>query len=141
MITEIGNLSSPGSITTGPDHNVWFASSISPVVGRITPDRQCYHFFPRLEYLIKSGPAGDNDLLFTEPSVNRIATITTSGIVTEAPAIPRSAPTGITPELVAGSGSWALATTESIRTLLQKIGWPAKPRAPPQPRQPLAACM
>ena len=56
-ITEIGNLSSPGSITAGPDHNIWFASSIAPVVGRITPTGSVT-LFPTPEDLIKSGVAG-----------------------------------------------------------------------------------
>jgi hypothetical protein len=54
------------------------------------------HLFPTPEvpYQIRCGRG--NDLLFTEPRANRIATLTTSGIVTESPAISRSAPTGIT---------------------------------------------
>ena len=94
MITEIGNLSSPGSITTGPDHNIWFASSLAPVVGGSLRPAVSSFPTPEVPYQIRCGRG--NDLLFTEPRVNRIATITTSGVVTESRAISRSAPTGIT---------------------------------------------
>jgi hypothetical protein len=64
-------------------------------VWRITPTGSVTLFpTPEVPYQIRCGRG--NDLLFTEPRTNRIATITTSGILTESPAISRSAPTGIT---------------------------------------------
>jgi hypothetical protein len=53
-------------------------------------------------------PGNSNNLLFTEFSANKIASITTDGVVTESAEFVRSAPTGIT----AGGGSlvWFLGT-------------------------------
>ena len=55
-------------------------------------------------------PGNQNNLLFTEFSENKIASITTSGVVTESPVFIHSSPTGITAGV--GSKVWFLGTSD-----------------------------
>jgi virginiamycin B lyase len=97
VITEFGNgdLESPRSITDGPDGNVWFTLSFTPLIGRITPTGDIT-LFPLPTHAEQIARGHDNTLLFTEFGLNKIAQITTDGIVTESPEFRNSEPTGIT---------------------------------------------
>jgi streptogramin lyase len=95
VITEFTGVDSPGSITAGPDGNIWIGSAFTPGIARVTPTLEITLFpTPATPTIIRPGN-GDN-LLFTEESANKIASITTSGIVTESTEFVRSAPVGIT---------------------------------------------
>ena len=107
VITEFTGVDSPGSITAGPDGNIWIASAFTPMIARVTPDVQITFFpTPAQPFIIR--PGHDSTLVFTEFSANKIASITTTGIVTESMEFPGSSPTGIT----AGTGHdvWFLGT-------------------------------
>lgn len=98
VITEFGSgLSSPSQITDGPDGNVWFTLRFTPTpqIGRITPAGD-FTFFttPSPPEVITRGVG--NTLYFSEFAANRIAQITTDGVVTESPEVRFSEPTGIT---------------------------------------------
>ncbi|MBA3961020.1 MAG: Virginiamycin B lyase [Chthoniobacterales bacterium] len=106
VITEFGNggLASPRSITDGPDGNVWFTLS-NPQIGKITPAGVVTFFAtPTNAEDIARGPG--NTLLFTEFGFNKIASITTSGVVTESQEFRNSEPTGITAGV--GHTAWFL---------------------------------
>lgn len=95
-ITEFGSgLSLPFSITDGPDGNVWFTQRFLPEIGRITPAGEVT-FFPVPNNPEQIAHGQGNTLLFSEFGANRIARITTHGIVTESPEFRFSQPTGIT---------------------------------------------
>jgi virginiamycin B lyase len=96
VITEFGhNLGGVYSITDGPDGNVWFTLRFSPTIGRITPTGDITLFpTPSSPEQITRGVG--NTLYFTEFGANRIAKITTAGVVTESQEFLRSGPTGIT---------------------------------------------
>jgi virginiamycin B lyase len=94
VITEFGSgLSLPFSIATGPDGNVWFTQRFVQEIGKITPAGQ-FTFYPTPS-AEQIAPGNDRTLLFTEFGGNRVAKITTDGVVTESPEIPGSGPTGI----------------------------------------------
>ena len=95
VITEFTGVNSPTSIAAGPDGNLWIASAFTPQIARVTPTLDITIFAtPATPTMIRPGNA--NNLLFTEFSANKIASITTAGIVTESQEILNSAPTGIT---------------------------------------------
>jgi virginiamycin B lyase len=102
IITEFGNnLGGVYTITDGPDGNVWFTLRFTPMVGRITPAGDITLFpTPNSPENITRGPA--NLLYFTEFGVNRIAKMTTAGVVTESEEFLHSGPTGITAGLRRG---------------------------------------
>ena len=82
-------------IVAGPDGNLWIASAFTPQVARVTPALNITIFpTPATPTIIRPGNA--NNLLFTEFSANKIASITTDGVVTESPEFVGSAPVGIT---------------------------------------------
>jgi virginiamycin B lyase len=95
LITEFTGISAPTSIAAGPDGNLWIASAFTPQVARVTPTLDITIFpTPATPTMIRPGNA--NNLLFTEFSANKIASITTAGVVTESQEFINSAPTGIT---------------------------------------------
>ena len=95
VITEFTGVDSPSSITAGPDGNIWISSAFVAEVARVTPSVDIT-IFPIPSQADQIRPGNQNNLLFTEFSANRIASITTNGVVTESAEFPRSAPTGIT---------------------------------------------
>ena len=96
VITEFTGVSAPTSIAAGPDGNLWIASAFTPQVARVTPALNITIFpTPATPTIIRPGNAADN-LLFTEFSANKIASITTNGVVTESVEFVQSAPVGIT---------------------------------------------
>ena len=96
VITEFTGVSSPTSITAGPDGNIWIASAFVPQVARVNPATIDITLFstPSNPTIIRPGNA--NNLLFTEFSANRFASITTDGTISESMEFLNSAPTGIT---------------------------------------------
>jgi streptogramin lyase len=95
VITEFTGVDSPGSIAAGPDGNIWIASAFTPEIARVTPALQITLFpTPNQPFIIR--PGNGNNLLFTEFSANKIASITTSGVVSESAEFVHSAPAGIT---------------------------------------------
>lgn len=95
-ITEMASgLDNPRQIVAGPDGNLWFTLAFALQIGKITPAGvvTLYPIPSRAEGLARG--RGDT-LLFTEFAVNKIATITTDGIVTESREFRNSQPTGIT---------------------------------------------
>jgi len=95
IITEFGSgLSLPFSIASGPDGNIWFTQRFGLQLGKITPTGQ-FTFYPIPNSAEQITPGPGNTLLFTEFGNNRIAKITTNGVVTESLEIPNSGPTGI----------------------------------------------
>jgi streptogramin lyase len=72
----------PGSITAGPDGNLWFTASFG--IGRITPDGIVTEFSAGISGGVTSIAAGpDGNLWFTEPYIDRIGRITPDGVATE----------------------------------------------------------
>lgn len=95
VVTEFTGVSAPTSIAAGPDGNLWIASAFTPQVARVTPALNITIFpTPATPTIIRPGNA--NNLLFTEFSANKIASITTDGVVTESMEFVGSAPVGIT---------------------------------------------
>jgi virginiamycin B lyase len=95
VITEFTGVSAPTSIAAGPDGNLWIASAFTPQIARVTPALNITIFpTPATPTIIRPGNA--NNLLFTEFSANKIASITTDGVVTESMEFVGSAPVGIT---------------------------------------------
>jgi virginiamycin B lyase len=95
VITEFTGVSAPTSIAAGPDGNLWIASAFTPQVARVTPTLAITIFpTPAIPTIIRPGNA--NNLLFTEFGANKIASITTDGVVTESLEFAGSAPVGIT---------------------------------------------
>jgi virginiamycin B lyase len=95
VITEFTGIDSPSSIAAGPDGNIWISSAFIPQISRVTPSLQITTF-PTPSNVDIIRPGNGNYLLFTEFSANKIASITTDGVVVESPEFPGSAPTGIT---------------------------------------------
>ena len=95
VITEFGSgLTLPFSITNGPDGNVWFTQRFTQQIGKITPTGQfTFYTIPGTAEQITRGPG--NTLLYTNFGGNKVAKITTDGVVTESPEIRDSGPTGI----------------------------------------------
>jgi virginiamycin B lyase len=94
-ITEFTGVDSPSSITAGPDGNIWITSAFTAEVARVTPALDIT-IFPIPSQADQIRPGNQNNLLFTEFSANKIASITTDGVVTESAEFPGSSPTGIT---------------------------------------------
>jgi streptogramin lyase len=96
-ITELDEpVDLPSHITTGPDGNIWFTEAVSQRIGKITPGDQ-FTFYPTdLHTLGKITPGFGQALLFTSFGDNKVAEITTEGVITSTRAIPDSQPTGIT---------------------------------------------
>src|SRR5436309_2532143 len=93
IITEFGSsLSLPFSIASGPDGNIWFTQRFGLLIGKITPTGQ-FTFYPIPNTAEQITPGHGNGLLFTEFGSNRVAKISTDGVVTESPEIPNSGPT------------------------------------------------
>ncbi len=118
VITEmVSGLEDPREIVTGADGNLWFTLAFTLQIGKMTTGGQVtlYPIPSRAEGLAR-GPG--NNLLFTEFGANKIAAITTDGVVTESKEFRNSQPTGIT----AGSkrrrlGFWDSATKRSTSRL------------------------
>jgi len=96
VITEFTSLSAPGSIAAGPDGNLCITSAFSPQVARVNPTTLATTIFPIPSPASNIRPGNRNNLLFTEFAVNKIASITTDGVVTESVEFVHSEPTGIT---------------------------------------------
>ena len=95
VITEvISGLDSPRSIVVGPDGDLWFNPAFAAELGRLTVAGQLT-FYPIPARAENIAPGQDNTLLFTEFGLNKIATITVGGVVTESAEFPHSQPTGI----------------------------------------------
>ena len=95
VITEFGRgLSLPSSIAAGPDGNVWFTERFKQRIGKITPagDFTFYQTPGSPEQVV---PGHGNSLLFTEFGSNKVAQITTNGVITELVEFRGSGPTGI----------------------------------------------
>ncbi len=98
-------MDSPRSITDGPDGNVWFTLSFTAEIGRITPAGDIT-FFSTPTHSEQIARGHGNTLLFTEFGLNKIAQMTTDGVVTESKEFRFSEPTGITAG--AGKSIWFL---------------------------------
>ncbi len=96
VITEFTGLSAPGSIAAGPDGNLWITSAFLPQVTRVNPTTLATTTFPIPSPATNIRPGNSNNLLFTEFAANKIASITTDGVVTESAEFVHSEPTGIT---------------------------------------------
>ena len=96
VITEFTGLNAPGSIAAGPDGNLWITSAFSPQLARVNPTTLATTIFPIPSPATNIRPGNRNNLLFTEFAANKIASITTDGLVTESAEFVHSAPTGIT---------------------------------------------
>ena len=95
IITEVASgLENPREIVAGPDGNLWFTLAFTLQIGKMTTsgDITIYPIPSRAEDLAR-GPG--NTLLFTEFGANKIAAITTDGVVTESEEFRNSQPTGI----------------------------------------------
>ena len=102
-ITEfpISSGNGPGSITSGPDGNLWFTAGPAGSIGRITPDGVVTEFpVPTPDVVpaaIVAGP--DGNLWFTEQFIHtfggKIGRITTAGEITEFPTAGDGYPLGI----------------------------------------------
>ena len=107
VITEFTGVDSPSSIALGPDGNIWISSAFVPQIARVSPALEITLFpTPATPTIIR--PGNDNNLLFTEFSANKIASITTDGVVTESDEFVHSFPVGV----AAGRGNktWFLGT-------------------------------
>jgi virginiamycin B lyase len=91
--------SAPGTITTGPDGNLWFTEETGDKIGMITPTGTITEYTVPTSGAqplgITAGP--DGNLWFTEGDGDKIGEISTTGTITEYP-IPTSGadPIGIT---------------------------------------------
>lgn len=96
VITEVASgLADPRSIVLGPDGNLWTNLAFDPFLARITPTGEITLFpIPSRAEALALG--NQNNFLITEFASNRIAQVTTEGVVTESREFPRSQPTGIT---------------------------------------------
>ena len=106
-INEFTGVDSPSSIAAGPDGNIWISSAFNQQIARVTPALNITIFpTPSTPTIIR--PGNNNNLLFTEFGANKIASITTDGVVTESAEFVHSSPVGIT----AGHGNqvWFLGT-------------------------------
>ena len=106
IITEFTGVTAPGSIAAGPDGNLWITSAFISEIARVNPTTVAITTFPTPSTPTIIRPGNRNNLLFTEFSANKIASITIDGVVTESQEFPRSAPTGITAGV--GSRVWFL---------------------------------
>ena len=107
VITEFTGVDSPSSIAAGPDGNIWIASAFTATIARVTPTLDITIFpTPSAPTIIRPGNA--NNLLFTEESANKIASITTDGVVTESAEFVHSSPIGITAGV--GRQAWFVGT-------------------------------
>jgi streptogramin lyase len=95
VITEFTGVNSPTSIAAGPDGNIWIASAFVPQIARVNPTTIDITIFPTPATPTMIRPGNANNLLFTEFSANKIASITTNGVVTESQEFLNSAPEGI----------------------------------------------
>src|ERR1044071_1435840 len=95
VITEFTGLEAPSTIAAGPDGNLWITSAFTPEIARVPPSLNITIFpTPATPTMIR--PGNSNNLLFTEFSANKIASITTDGVVTQSQEFVGSAPEGIT---------------------------------------------
>jgi streptogramin lyase len=86
-----GTTQRPAGITSGPDGNLWFTQqgvSGGDAIGRISTDGTGITSFPTptpngLPMRIVAGP--DDNLWFTQRMANKVARITTAGVITEYP--------------------------------------------------------
>jgi virginiamycin B lyase len=85
-----------GSMTVGPDGNVWVPELAADMIARVTESGAVTEFAVPTAgaqpYLITPGP--DGNLWFTENNFNTIGRVTTAGVVTEFPLPP---PLGTSP--------------------------------------------
>lgn len=99
VITEFAGVGNPGSIAAGPDGNIWISDAFSPEITRVIPvgsNQIDITVFPTPSTPTMIRPGNANNLLFTEFSANKIASIKPNGVVTESAEFIHSAPTGIT---------------------------------------------
>jgi virginiamycin B lyase len=96
VITEFSGLTAPGSIAAGPDGNLWISSAFIPQIARVNPTTIDITIFPTPATPTIIRPGSANNLLFTEFSTNKIASMTTDGVVSESKEFVGSAPVGIT---------------------------------------------
>ncbi|HEV3162701.1 MAG TPA: hypothetical protein VGZ22_01575, partial [Isosphaeraceae bacterium] len=87
-----------GTITPGPDGNMWFTELFGSKIGRITPTGDITEFQTPAEFglglnAITTGP--DGNLWFTDPYASKIGRMTTTGVVTEFPLDPKILPVSI----------------------------------------------
>lgn len=77
----------PGSITQGPDGNLWFTETAANKIAKITPLGSITEYVLPTEDSrpngIVQGP--DGNLWFTEPGSNKIGKVTPTGAITEYP--------------------------------------------------------
>ncbi len=79
-----------GSITAGPDGNLWFEETSVDQVGRLNPATGVITEYALSQFALYEAPAfggisagPDGNVWLTEPILNQIARITTNGAVTE----------------------------------------------------------
>ncbi|MDQ3661558.1 MAG: hypothetical protein M3454_10955 [Actinomycetota bacterium] len=77
---------------------MWFVERFNQRIGKVTPSGQTTLYPTSLNTLETITPGFGQSLLFTPFGDDRIARITTSGVITPSPPIAGSAPTGITRE-------------------------------------------
>src|SRR5437773_933527 len=76
----------PGSITAGPDGNLWFTESLPSMIGAITTSGQVANFdLPRNSEPVGITAGPDGNVWFTEPGTYRVGRITPTGIIRHFP--------------------------------------------------------
>ena len=120
VITEFTGVNSPASITAGPDGNIWIASAFVPQIARINPTTIGITIFPTPATPTMIRPGNANNLLFTEFSANKIASITTQGVVTESPEFVNSAPEGITAGVASRVWFLGVGTNRVYKTVVPR---------------------
>jgi streptogramin lyase len=119
VITEFTGIDAPGTIAAGPDGNLWITSAFNPQIARVTPTLNITIFpTPATPNIIRPGNA--NNLLFTEFSANKIASITTDGVVTESQEFVNSAPQGITAGVASRLWFLGLGTNRVYETVVPR---------------------
>src|SRR5258708_677486 len=83
----LSGMSGLGSVTAGPDGNIWFTDSFHNKIGRSTPNNLIAWFTILSPTSRPSGitTGTDGNLWFTENQGNRIGSITPTGTITEFP--------------------------------------------------------
>jgi len=82
QLTTFSGAGLAGSITTGPDGNLWFATGFDQNIGRITPEGQVTLFpLPQAGTPEDIVTGADGNLWFTEFAASRIGRIKTSGVI------------------------------------------------------------
>lgn len=83
-ITEYGPTAGyPGTITAGPDGNLWFTEDSVGGIGKITPSGVITEYGPTASNPIGITAGPDGNVWFTDNNAMMIGRITTAGVITE----------------------------------------------------------